>query len=76
MGPMANALAPGFFATELNQALVDDVEFTAWVEERTPLHRWGKAEEIGGAAVFLASDASSYVNGHVLVVDGGMTATM
>ncbi len=71
-GITCNAIAPGFFATEMNQALLEDAEFTAWVSSRTPLGRWAQPEEIGGAAVFLASPAGSYVNGHVLTVDGGM----
>ena len=75
-GITVNAIAPGFFATEMNKALLDDKEFTAWVEQRTPLGRWGQMEEIGGAVAFLASDAASYVNGHVLTVDGGMSVSM
>ncbi|MHA1547667.1 MAG: SDR family oxidoreductase, partial [Alphaproteobacteria bacterium] len=70
-GITVNAIAPGYFATELNEKLLSDATFTAWVEGRTPAGRWGEPEEIGGAAVFLASDAASYVNGHVLSVDGG-----
>ncbi len=75
-GVTVNAIAPGYFATELNNALLNDKAFTAWVEQRTPLGRWGRTEEIGGAVVFLASAAASYVNGHVLCVDGGMSITM
>ena len=75
-GITVNAIAPGFFATEMNTALLDNPDFTRWVEERTPLGRWANPEEIGGAAVFLASDAASYVNGHVLTVDGGMSINL
>ena len=75
-GITVNAIAPGFFSTELNTALVADAAFTTWVSGRTPLGRWGDPSEIAGAAVFLASNAASYVNGHVLYVDGGLTAAM
>jgi gluconate 5-dehydrogenase len=75
-GVTANGIAPGYFATELNMTLVNDEKFSAWVCARTPAGRWGKVEELQGAAIFLASDASSYVNGHVLFVDGGMTAVV
>jgi len=75
-GITVNALAPGYFATELNTALLEDKEFTAWVERRTPSGRWAKPEELGGAAIFLASDAASYVNGHVLAVDGGISVSL
>lgn len=75
-GITVNALAPGYFATELNTALLDDPKFTAWVEERTPLGRWAQPEELGGAVVFLASKAGSYVNGHVLAVDGGLSVSL
>jgi len=71
-----NGLAPGYFDTELTRPLVADAEFTAWVERRVPAGRWGRVEELGGAAVFLASPASDFVNGHVLFVDGGMTASL
>ena len=70
-GITVNAIGPGYFETEMNQALLANEEFTAWVKGRTPLRRWGKPPEIAGAAVFLASDAASYVNGHQLMVDGG-----
>ena len=75
-GITVNAIAPGFFGTELNTALVANPAFTAWVSGRTPVGRWGEPGEIAGAAVFLASDAASYVNGHVLYVDGGLTVAM
>ena len=64
------------FATEMNTALIDNPEFSEFVGKRTPLGRWGRNEEIGGVAVFLASASSSYVNGHALFVDGGLTAAM
>jgi gluconate 5-dehydrogenase len=75
-GITINALAPGYFATELNTALLNDKKFTAWVEARTPAGRWARPEEIGGAVVFLASDAAAYVNGHVLAVDGGLSTSL
>ncbi len=75
-GLQVNAIAPGYFETPLNQALVDDPKFTEWLENRTPAGRWGKVEELVGAAVFLAGPASSFVNGHTLYVDGGITASL
>jgi gluconate 5-dehydrogenase len=75
-GLQCNAIAPGYFDTPLNAALVADPAFTAWLEKRTPAGRWGRVEELVGACVFLASDASSFVNGHVLSVDGGITASL
>jgi gluconate 5-dehydrogenase len=71
-----NAIGPGYFKTPLNQALVDNPEFSSWLEKRTPAGRWGNVEELIGAAVFLASDASSFVNGHILYVDGGITSVL
>ena len=71
-----NAIAPGYFATELNTPLVQNAEFNNWICKRTPAGRWGKPEEIGSAAAFLASDEASFVNGHVLLVDGGFSAAM
>ena len=76
MGITVNAIAPGYVATELNMALINNKEFNEWVCRRTPLGRWAEPREIGGAAVFLASDAASYVNGHVLTVDGGISETL
>ncbi|MEW9805549.1 SDR family oxidoreductase [Mesorhizobium marinum] len=75
-GIQVNAIAPGFFKTELNTALFENPDFNAWLEKRTPAGRWGAVEELVGAAVFLASDASSFVNGHTLFVDGGMTVSV
>jgi gluconate 5-dehydrogenase len=75
-GLQVNAIGPGYFNTELNAALVTNPDFTAWLEKRTPAGRWAEVEELIGAAVFLASDASSFVNGHVLYVDGGITASL
>jgi gluconate 5-dehydrogenase len=71
-----NAIGPGYFKTPLNQALVDNPEFSAWLEKRTPAGRWGNVEELIGAAIFLASPASSFVNGHILYVDGGITSVL
>ncbi|KJL41673.1 SDR family oxidoreductase [Microbacterium trichothecenolyticum] len=75
-GIQANALAPGYFATELTAALVADEQFTQWVAGRTPAGRWGRVEDLVGALVFLSSSASDFVNGQVLYVDGGMTAVV
>ena len=69
-----NGIAPGFFRTEMNAALVADAEFSAWVARRTPAGRWADPPEIAGAAVFLASAAADYVTGHILAVDGGFGA--
>jgi gluconate 5-dehydrogenase len=75
-GLQVNGLGPGYFRTELTQTLVDNPEFTSWLVNRTPARRWGDVRDLGGAAVFLASDASNFVNGHILYVDGGVTATL
>ena len=75
-GLRVNAIAPGYFRTELNKALVEDEAFSAWLTGRTPMGRWGDVDELVGAAVFLASAASSFVNGHILYVDGGVTACL
>ena len=75
-GLQINAIAPGYFKTPLNQALVDDPAFTDWLAKRTPAGRWGDVDELVGAAVFLTSDAASFVNGHTLYVDGGITASL
>ena len=75
-GVQANAIGPGYMLTEMNRALIDNPVFDAWVKGRTPSKRWGKPEELIGAAVFLASAASDYVNGQILYIDGGMTAVL
>lgn len=72
-GITSNAIAPGAFATETNAAIANDPQAGAAMAARNPTGRWGDPEEIAGAAVFLASPAASYVNGHVLVVDGGLS---
>lgn len=71
-----NGLGPGYFATELTAALVDNPEFSDWLCKRTPAGRWGKVEELVGGVIFLAAPASSFVNGHILYVDGGMSAVV
>jgi gluconate 5-dehydrogenase len=75
-GIQVNAIAPGYFATELTKALVDDPDFSAWVRQRTPAGRWGDTADLVGALLFLSSRASDFVNGQVLFVDGGMTAVV
>ena len=75
-GIQANAIGPGYMLTDMNQALVDDPAFNAWVVGRTPSKRWGKPGELIGTAVFLASAASDYVNGQIIYVDGGMLAVL
>ena len=75
-GIQANALAPGYFATDLNRALVDDPDFSDWICKRTPAGRWGRVEELCGAVVFLASAASDFVNGQTIFVDGGLTSVV
>jgi len=75
-GIQTNALAPGYFETELTSALVQDETFSAWVRGRTPAGRWGNVEDLVGTCVFLASSASDFVNGQVIYVDGGMSAVV
>ena len=70
------AIAPGYFATEMNTALLADAQFTAWVNKRTPAGRWGDPAEIAGLAVFFASPASDYVTGQILFSDGGMSVAL
>jgi gluconate 5-dehydrogenase len=71
-----NAIAPGYFATEMNRALIDNADFNAWVCKRTPAGRWGEPDELAGVAVLLASDASNYITGQMLIVDGGMSVAL
>ena len=75
-GLQVNGLGPGYFETELTRPLVEDAAFSAWLCNRTPAGRWGRVEELAGAAIFLASDASDFVNGQVLYVDGGLTSVV
>ena len=75
-GIQVNGLAPGYVLTDMNQDLVEDQVFDAWVRQRTPAGRWSQPEELVGAAVFLASAASDFVNGQVLIVDGGISAVL
>ena len=75
-GLQVNGIGPGYFVTDLTRSLVEDETFNAWICGRTPARRWGRPEELVGAAVFLASPASSFVNGQVLYVDGGLTAAI
>ena len=79
LGPhniQVNGIAPGYFTTEMNRALIENPEFDAWVKKRTPAGRWGDPSELAGACVFLASPAADYVTGQVIFVDGGFTASM
>jgi gluconate 5-dehydrogenase len=73
-GLQCNGIGPGYFVTDITRPLKDDPIFDEWLKNRTPAHRWGDTQELVGAAIFLASDASSFVNGHMLNVDGGMLA--
>ncbi|MEM7710599.1 MAG: SDR family oxidoreductase [Pseudomonadota bacterium] len=75
-GLQCNGLAPGYFDTPLNKALVEDPAFTEWLSNRTPAGRWGDVDELIGACIFLSSEASSFVNGTVIYVDGGITASL
>jgi gluconate 5-dehydrogenase len=76
LGIQVNAIAPGYFRTALTAPLAADPAFDTWLKGRTPQRRWGEVHELAPAVVFLASDAASFVNGHVLFVDGGITASL
>ncbi|MEO8304321.1 MAG: glucose 1-dehydrogenase [Betaproteobacteria bacterium] len=71
-----NAISPGYFATEMNRALIDDAEFNAWVCKRTPAGRWGQPAEVAGLAVFLASAAANFITGQLITIDGGMSVAL
>lgn len=71
-----NGIGPGYFRTEMTQALVDDAEFSGWLAKRTPAGRWGEVSELGGLAVFLASPAANFINGQVIFADGGLSAAL
>ncbi len=75
-GLTVNGIGPGYFATELNQTLCDDASFDNWLKQRTPMGRWGELDELVGTAVFLAAPASSFVNGQIIYVDGGISAVI
>lgn len=72
----ANSIGPGYILTDMNEALVNNASFDAWVKDSNPAQRWGRSEELVGTAVFLASKASSYVNGQIIYVDGGWLAVL
>ena len=71
-----NAIGPGYFATELTKPLIENEKFNKMVTSRAPVGYWGMPEDLQGACTFLASAASNYVNGHLLMVDGGMTTSL
>ncbi|HKI15297.1 MAG TPA: SDR family oxidoreductase, partial [Roseiarcus sp.] len=75
-GIQANAIGPGYIATEMTKPLMNDAKFDAWVKGRTPSGRWGEPDDLIGVTVFLASPASDYVNGQIIYVDGGLLAVM
>jgi gluconate 5-dehydrogenase len=75
-GITVNGIGPGYFKTELTSGLVADDKFNSWLINRTPARRWGNVEELAPAAVFLASDAAAFINGHILYIDGAITATL
>ncbi|WP_269582161.1 SDR family oxidoreductase [Roseibium sp. Sym1] len=76
LGIQANAIGPGYMETDMNEALIADRDFNAWVVGRTPSRRWGAPDELAGTAIYLASDASNYVSGQIIYVDGGMTSVL
>ncbi|MEQ9038516.1 MAG: SDR family oxidoreductase [Silicimonas sp.] len=75
-GIQANAIGPGYMVTDMNEALINNPEFDAWVKTRTPMRRWGLPEELAGTCIYLASDASNYVSGQIIYADGGMISVL
>ena len=75
-GIQANAIGPGYMITDMNEALINNPDFDAWVKARTPMRRWGKPEELAGTAIYLASDASNYISGQIIYADGGMISVL
>ncbi|OLO04892.1 MULTISPECIES: glucose 1-dehydrogenase [Salinicola] len=75
-GIQVNCLSPGYFQTDMNQALWQDADFNAWIEKRTPAQRWGQVEELVGTLIYLCADASNFVSGQNIFVDGGMTSVV
>ncbi len=71
-----NGIGPGFFLTERTQPLSEDPQYDAWMKKRTPAGRWGTPDELIGTLIYLSSEASNYVNGHIVYVDGGVLATI
>lgn len=76
LGIQANAIGPGYMITDMNEPLINNPDFDAWVKARTPARRWGKPEELAGTAIYLASDASNYINGQIIYADGGMISVL
>ena len=76
LGIQANAIGPGYMVTDMNEALLSNPQFDAWVKSRTPMRRWGLPEELAGTAIYLASDASNYVSGQIIYADGGMISVL
>lgn len=75
-GIQANAIGPGYMVTDMNEALLANADFDAWVKARTPMRRWGLPQELAGTAIYLASDASNYVSGQIIYADGGMISVL
>jgi gluconate 5-dehydrogenase len=76
LGIQANAIGPGYMITDMNEALISNPDFDAWVKARTPMRRWGKPEELAGTAIYLASEASNFISGQIIYADGGMISVL